>query len=126
MRTFNDIQTLHPKALLQKEVFAAYYHDGGQEEWVYFKMIPRHVVRYVAKAMQQMKMFASYALNHKQEECRTGFICERWELRVFQRDEALMPLQDFEMITAELVASMGYELHWIPVQKMLNMKNNWI
>lgn len=122
MRTYNDIKREHPKALIDRNVFAAYYTDGDKEEWIYFKMIPRHVVRYISKGLHQMRAFAHYRLEHNEEPFRYGYACEKYCLQMIERDEAHLSVPDVKRITSEMVEAMGYTLHWVPVNKLLNMK----
>lgn len=125
MRTFSRMKEEHPKAMLKKDVFAAYYSDGADEEWLYFKLLPLHVVRYITRGLQQMRVFAHYRLERGDEEYRNGYVNEKLCLRMMERDEALIPLPDVKRITSEMVEAMGYTLHWIPVTRLLNMKYKW-
>ena len=122
MRTFSDIKREHPKAQIKKDVFAAYYHDGDREEWLYFKLLPLHVVRYVTHGLQQMRVFPHFRLERGDEPFRNGYVNEKLCLRMIDRDEALLTVPDVKRITSEMVEAMGYVLHWIPVTKILNMK----
>ena len=112
----------HPKAMLKQDVFAAYYSDGDKEEWLYFKLLPLHVVRYITKGLQQMRVFPHYRLERCDEQYRNGYVNEKLGLQMLERDEALLNIPDVKRITSELVEAMGYRLHWIPVTRILNMK----
>lgn len=122
MKWFSDIRKAYPKAPLSNDGFAAYYSDGGDEEYLYFKMLPWHTVRYIARALQQMRVFPHFRLERHEEDYRNGYVGEKFCLRMLERDEALMPLADVKRITSEMVEAMGFELHWIPVSRILNMK----
>lgn len=124
MRTYNDIIRDHPKALISRDVFASYYSDGADEEWVYFKLLPWNTVRFLVKGMQQMRLFRHYRLERDEEEYRNGYVNEKACLRMIERDEAFLQLDEFKRIASELVEAMGYHLHWIPVTRILNMNYN--
>ena len=122
MRTFSDMKKAHPKALLKQDVVASYYSDGDKVEWLYFKLLPLHVVRYITKGLQQMRVFPHYRLERCDELYRNGYVNEKLGLQMLERDEALLTIPDVKRITSELVEAMGYRLHWIPVTRILNMK----
>lgn len=124
MKTYSQLAAEHPKAFIPNDVFASYYHDGGDEEWLYFKLIPWNVIRYIMKGLQQMRLFPHYKLQREEEDFRNGYINERFSAQMINRDEAFVPLKDLKLITSELTTAMGYQLHWIPVEKILNLKNN--
>lgn len=124
MKTYSQLAAEHPKACLSNDVFASYYNDGGDEEWLYFKLIPWNVIRYIMKGLQQMRLFPHYKLQREEEDFRNGYINERFSAQMINRDEAFVPLKDLKLITSELTTAMGYQLHWIPVEKILNLKNN--
>lgn len=122
MRTYDAIRKEYPRALIPKDVFAAYYTDGADEEWLYFKLIPWHTLRGIVRALQEMRVFAHYRLEKHEEEYRNGYVNEKFCLRMLERDEALIPLPDLKRITSELTEAMGFTLHWIPINRMLNFK----
>lgn len=122
MKTYKQRCDQHPKALFRKDVFAAYYCDGGDEEWLYFKMLPSDVVRTLTRALQQMRVFEHYRLQREHEEYRNGYINERFCLLMIGRDEAHLPLPDVKRIVSEMVFAVGYELHWVPVSRIINLK----
>lgn len=122
MRTYSEQMKSHPKVLIKQDVFASYYTDGDREEWLYFKLLPLPVVRYVTKGLQQMRVFPHYRLEQCNEPFRHGYVNEKLCLQMIERDEALLTIADVKRITTELVEAMGYRLHWIPVTKILNMK----
>lgn len=109
--------------MVSNDVFAAYYNDGGGEEWLYFKMIPWQVVRYIARGLHQMRLFAHFRLERDEEEFRNGYVNEKFCLRMQERDAAFVPLRDLKLITGELVGAMGYRLHWVTVDSLLNMRD---
>lgn len=122
MKTYDALLADHPKALISKDVFAAYYNDDGDEEWLYFKMLPKNNVRYIADAMKQMRLFRDYVFVNHREPFRNGFIETRYDIRMLDRDERLMPFADLEVIVSEMVAALGFRLNWIPLSSLLNMK----
>lgn len=122
MRTYREITSMFPKAMPVRDVFAAYYHDGEEEEWIYFKLLPWHTVRYIVRAMQQMRIFPHYRLERNREDFRNGYVNEKCCCRMIDRDMEYLPLNDLKRIVSELVESCGFNLHWIPVTKMLNLK----
>ena len=122
MKTFSQLQKEHPKALLKPDVFASYYHDGASEEWLYFKMGRWNLVKHIAKALQQMRVFPHYRIELSEEPWRNGYVNYKFCLRMIDRDEALLPVADVKRITSELFEAMGYQLHWIPINRFLNMK----
>jgi hypothetical protein len=122
MKTYDALLADHPKALISKNVFAAYYTDGDDEEWLYFKMLPKNNVRFIAKAMKQMRLFREFAFVQQDEPFRNGYIETKYAICMIDRDEQLMPFADLEVIVSEMVEALGFKLHWIPLTSLLNMK----
>lgn len=123
MRTFESLKREHPNVVMSNDVFAAYYNDGGGEEWLYFKMIPWHVIRYIARVLHQMRLFMHFRLEKDEEEFRNGYINEKYCLRMIERNEAFVPVRDLKLITGEVAEAMGYRLHWVSVDSLLNMRD---
>lgn len=107
------------------DVFGAYYTDTD-EEGFYFKLVTPKAVTQVARAGKQMRLYEHYTLkNNIDTGDRNGYINRRWELWMQGRDEAFLPIEDVMLIVAEMFEAQGYVLHWIPINKLLNMKNTF-
>lgn len=107
------------------DVFGAYYTDTD-EEGFYFKLVTEKAVRQVARAGHQMRLYAHYTLKRSEDTGnRNGYINRRWELWMRGRDEAFMPIDDVKRVIAEMFTAQGYVLHWIPINRLLNMKNTF-
>lgn len=104
------------------EAFAAFYTDEIAEECFYFKLLPRPVVRKVARALLAMRLVDKYKIDYHTEEYRNGVACHKHRLYLLQRDDALMPIEDIQHIVSEVCWASGFTLYWLPVNKLLNLK----
>lgn len=104
------------------EAFAAFYTDEVGEECFYFKLLPRDAVRQVARTLLSMRLVDKFKIDYQQEEWRNGVACHKHRLYLLQRDEALMPIEDVERIVSEVCLAIGITLHWMPVNRLLNLK----
>lgn len=110
------------QSLVPKVAFASYWSDGLEEEWLYFKLMSKDAVRSIVRAMMSMRMITHYRLDFHREIFRNGYEPNKWRLWILERDEALVALQDMKKIIVEMASVHGYELHWIPVNRLLNLK----
>lgn len=105
------------------DVFASYHFDGD-EEWIFFKLIPWKVVRNLAKAMKQMRLIDHYTLDQDTEEPqRNGYLTKKVRMLIRERDEGHATVNDLKLIISEMVYASGYELHWLPVNRLLNFRD---
>lgn len=105
------------------DVFATYHFDGD-EEWIFFKLLPWRYVRQIVRAMKEMRLIDHYTLDtHQEDPQRNGYLTRKVRLLIRERDEALASIDDLRKIIGELTLATGYQLHWIPVNRLLNLKD---
>lgn len=105
------------------DVFASYHFDGD-EEWVFFKLLPWRSARRIARAMKEMRLIDRYTLDtHQEDPQRNGYLTRKVRLFIRSRDEALATIDDLRTIICELTLATGYQLHWIPTNRLLNLKD---
>ena len=117
MKTHNSVLTP-----IKKVAYATFWFDGLDEEWIYFKLINKESVRKIVHALKSMRLIYKYRLDFHREIYRYGYEYGKWRLRILERDSSLMSLSDIKVLIIELASIVGYELHFITVDKMLNLK----
>lgn len=106
--------------MVSSDVFAAYYNDGCGDEWVYFKLLAWEESLRMVHALREMHAIGKYTIDRHEEAWRNGFI--NTKLRLHIHDRVHMCFADVKRIICELLFAMGYNLHWIPVTNLLNLK----
>lgn len=105
------------------DVFGCYHYDGD-EEWLFFKLLPWQSARRVVLAMKQMRLIDHYTIDrHQEDPQRNGYLTKKIRVLIRERDEEYASPSDIKTIVSELVTATGYTLHWIPIGSMLNLRD---
>lgn len=118
MRTF---KRLNDKGIMvSSDVFASYYNDEGDEEWIYFKLLPINIVERFALVLKDQKVLINYKIDKNNEVWRNGYINTKVRLHIIKRKD--LRLSDIKQMLNEMAFALGYKLHWMTVNNLLNLK----
>ena len=106
------------------DVFGAFYCNGKlDDEGFYFRLARWNVVKRIAYACLHMEMYESFDLDYHEDEGgpRNGYINNKHRLMFTGRT---IEVREMKKIISEMFEAMGYRLHWISINRMLNLKSN--
>lgn len=105
-----------------EDSYANYSTEEDGPDAIYFKLISKVDLIKIMRGLLAQKVMEEYKISFKEEDYRTGYVCQGWRVEVKGTDYRFCPIADIVLMIKEMGRALGHNIRFISYNKLINLK----